>query len=432
MATLRLATRGSPLALLQSELVAARLAGATGEGVELVVVETSADRRADLPISAFAGQGAFVAEVEVAVLEGRADLAVHSAKDLPAGWPVPGLVLAAVPERADPRDALVGSRLDDLAPGALVATGAARRRAQLAWLRPDLGFVELRGNIGTRLAKVPPGGAAVVAMAALERLGLRERATEVLPVSVLLPQVGQGAIACRCREDDIATRTVLALVDDPVAHRALDAERAFLACLGGGCDAPVGAYATPLTAGLSGGGMRLEAMVAARDGHGLVRVVVEGCDPGALGESAFEALAERGAMVLLGRDGERAPAPPASPRTPGTPAQLSRTPASPAQAAPAPAPQAPASPAPASPAPASPAPAPQAPASPEPAPPGLAPASPAPAPQAPASPAPAPPAPASPAPAPQAPASPEPAPPGLAPSSPAPAPQAPASPAPQR
>jgi hydroxymethylbilane synthase len=386
VATLRLATRGSPLALFQSELVAAKLAGATGEGVELVVVETSADRRADLPISAFAGQGAFVAEVEVAVLEGRADVAVHSAKDLPAGWPVPGLVLAAVPERADPRDVLVGSRLDDLAPGALVATGAARRRAQLAWLRPDLGFVELRGNIGTRLARVPPGGAAVVAMAALERLGLRERAAEVLPVSVLLPQVGQGAIACRCREDDIATRAVLALVDDQVAHRALDAERAFLARLGGGCDAPVGAYATPLTAG-SSGGMRLEAMVAARDGHGLVRVMVEGCDPGALGESAFEALAERGAMVLLGRDGERAPAPlhPAS-RAPDSPAPAPRAPASPALAPPAAASPAPASPALASPAPASPAPA-----SPAPAP--ASPASPAPAPASPAPPVPASPAP---------------------------------------
>ncbi len=298
MPVLRLATRGSPLARLQAERVAARLAATEGCRSELVVIETRADRRADLPIAAFAGQGAFVAEVEAAVLDGRADVAVHSAKDLPSGEPLAGLVLASVPERADPRDALVGCRLDDLRPGAIVATGAARRRAQLAWLRPDLGFVELRGNIGTRLSRVPSGGAAVVAAAALDRLGLRERAAEILEPAVMLPQVGQGSIALRCREEDQAVRELLAAVDDPAAHRALDAERAFLARLGGGCDAPVGAFATPG----SSGGLRLEAMVAARDGHGLARVAGEGEDAEGLGARLADELLERcGAALLLGR-----------------------------------------------------------------------------------------------------------------------------------
>jgi hydroxymethylbilane synthase len=307
---LRLATRGSPLALRQAELVAARLAAAVeGCSCELIVVETSADRRTDLPISAFSGRGAFVAEVELRVLDGRADVAVHSAKDLPSGWPIPGLVLAAVPERADPRDALVGRGLDELATGALVATGAARRRAQLAWLRPDLGFVEVRGNIGTRLDQVPPGGSLVVAVAALDRLGLRHRAAEVLSPATMLPQVGQGSIALRCRDSDEAARRLLARIDDVPAHRALAAERAFLARLGGGCDAPVGALATLRPAGggrreAGGATLRMEVLAAARDGHGLARLAGAGEDPDELGIRLADELLERGgARALLGRDG---------------------------------------------------------------------------------------------------------------------------------
>ena len=143
-----------------------------GVSIELVVLETAGDRQLDRPIGAIGGQGVFVKEVERALLDGRADLAVHSAKDLPSGESTDGLNIVAVPKRADPRDALIGLSLSELGPGAHIATGAPRRRAQLAWLRPDLRFVELRGNIATRLNKVPDHGAVVVAYAALERLGL--------------------------------------------------------------------------------------------------------------------------------------------------------------------------------------------------------------------------------------------------------------------
>jgi len=314
VAALRLATRGSPLARVQAVLVAERLR-ARGSVVELVVVETRADRELEVPISSLAGRGVFVTEVELAVLEGNADAAVHSAKDLPSAAPPEGLVLAAVPERADVRDALVGRSLDELAPGAVVATGAVRRRAQLAWHRPDLAFAELRGNIATRLAKVPAGGAVVVALAALERLGLAGVAAEVLPTSVVLPQVGQGALAIRCREDDLAVRELLQAVDEPGAHRALLAERAFLARLGGGCDAPLGALAT--CAGPSGP-VTIEGMVASADGHVAVRRRHHAADPAqAGGELAELMIALDGVGLLLGWDPARDPSSPAVPTAGG-------------------------------------------------------------------------------------------------------------------
>ena len=224
--------------------------------VELIVVETTGDSRQDIPISDLGGQGMFVKEVQAAVLARRADIAVHSAKDLPSVT-APGLTLGAVPIRADPRDALVGSTLAGLQPGALVATGSARRRAQLAWLRPDLTFAGLRGNMATRLDRVPGGGAIVVAVAALQRLGWSARADEVLDVSVMLPQVGQGAIGVECRSDDDQTIAVLAAIDDPEARLAVEAERAFLARLGGGCTLPVGAYAQAVQFGQGTPGRRL-------------------------------------------------------------------------------------------------------------------------------------------------------------------------------
>ena len=295
MTLIRLATRTSPLALVQTRHVAALLEERAGVSTELVPVETGGDRRLDLPIRALGGEGVFVAEVEIAVLERRADIAVHSAKDLPSGAPIEGLVLAATPERVDPRDALVGCRLDELAPGAIVATGSVRRRAQLAWIRPDLGYIELRGNIETRLDKVPAGGAAVVAQAALVRLGLTGRAAEVLPIVLMLPQVGQGALALRCRDDDEAIRAICSAIDDPSISRAVRAERAFLAALGGGCDAPVGAYGTTV-----GETIRLEALIAGEDGHGIARGVLEGADPERLGTAlAGELLDDRGGRALL-------------------------------------------------------------------------------------------------------------------------------------
>ena len=202
MTRLRIATRGSELALVQAALVAEAVtlsARPSAISFELVVVETAGDVQRERPIGEIGGQGVFVKEVEQALLEERADLAVHSAKDLPSVSGADGLCIVAVPERGDPRDALVGLPMGELGPGARVASGAPRRRAQLAWLRPDLRFQELRGNIATRLAKVPEGGAVVVAYAALQRLGLAEMAAEVLSLSTMMPQVGQGALAVQCR-----------------------------------------------------------------------------------------------------------------------------------------------------------------------------------------------------------------------------------------
>lgn len=287
MRPLRLATRGSPLARFQAQLVADRLSASSGERVELVIVETKGDREAELPISSFGDRGAFTSEVERAVLEGRADFAVHSAKDLPAQHLPAGLLLGAIADRSDPRDALVGATLASLPHGATVATGAIRRRAQLGFVRPDLSFVEVRGNIATRIAKMPPGGAVVVALAALQRLDLAERANEILEISVMLPQVGQGAIAVRCREEDLQGREALAKIDDVAAHVAVRAERAFLARLGGNCDTPVGAYATLDKAS---GLIEIESMIAARDGSALLRRRHHGEDPQRVGTEVAELL----------------------------------------------------------------------------------------------------------------------------------------------
>jgi len=268
--TLRIATRGSELALWQARHVAGLLVEADPSlTVELEVVRTTGDIRLDVPIWEIGGKGVFVAEIRTAVLDGTADLAVHSAKDLPA-LPLDGLVLACVPRRADPRDALVGSRLDDLGPGAMVATGSVRRRAQLAWARPDLRFTGIRGNIATRVAHAGQNGvdAVVVAMAALDRLGQSHMAAEVLDPTVMLPQVGQGALAVECGQDAPAhLREMLAAVEHAVSRRAVDAERGFLAELGGDCDLPAGAMATVA----DDGSVTLTGVLASLDGHVVLR-----------------------------------------------------------------------------------------------------------------------------------------------------------------
>lgn len=255
--------------------------------IDLVEVYTRGDRRLDLPISELGGKGVFAKEVQQAVLDGRADFAVHSAKDLPSVT-VPGLVLAAVPERGDARDALVGSTLDGLPDGARVATGSARRRVQLAERRPDLDFHELRGNMATRLAKADGFDAIVVAAVAFERLGWADRLTEVLATDVLLPQVGQGALAVECRADDQPTRGLLAAIEHRPSRCRVDAERAFLAELGGDCDLPAGAHAVP--AEVSGDVLRLDAMLASPDGRTLWRRSGRGDDPEALGRSVAQRL----------------------------------------------------------------------------------------------------------------------------------------------
>lgn len=259
---IRIATRGSALARWQAAHVGASL----GVPYELVVVETFADRRLDVPIWEMGGKGVFVKEVQAAVLDGRADVAVHSGKDLPSEA-LDGLVMAAVPERGEPRDALVGSTLAALRPGAVVATGSVRRRAQLAWVRPDLTFASLRGNMATRLDRASDFDAIVVAAVALERLGWQDRIDEVLAPSVMLPQVAQGALVVECRDDDAGTSAVLAAIDHPVSRRCVEAERGFLRQLGGGCDLPAGAHATVA----SDGTLQLEVMLASLDGHVVLR-----------------------------------------------------------------------------------------------------------------------------------------------------------------
>lgn len=244
MTQLRLATRSSAQARTQAEVVARLLEASDPDcSVELVFVDTTGDQRQDVALHQIGGQGVFVKEVQVAVLEGRADVAVHSAKDLPS-TPTDGLVIGAFGERRDPRDALVGRSLAELDDGATVATGSVRRRAQLAGLRPDLRFVELRGNIQTRLAKVPDGGAIVMAAAALEVLGLTDRIAEAFAPEVFVPQVGQGAVAVECRAGDERVLAVLRAVDHEPTRREVELERAFLAEIGSGCSLPVGAHVT--------------------------------------------------------------------------------------------------------------------------------------------------------------------------------------------
>ncbi len=245
MTTIRLATRSSAQAKKQSEFLAQQLIAADADLViELVFVETLGDKKADTPLHEIGGQGIFVKEVQRAVLDGHADIAVHSAKDLPSEQQA-GLVIAAFTERRTANDALVGSTLDGLASGATIATGSVRRRAQLARLRPDLQFVDLRGNINTRLGKIPENGAIVMAVAALEVLDLQDRITQVLSLDDAVPMVGQGCVAVEVRALDDATRRLLQIIDHAPTRRAVETERAFLSELGAGCTAPIAAHVSP-------------------------------------------------------------------------------------------------------------------------------------------------------------------------------------------
>ena len=271
MSRVRIATRGSALALAQSGAVARALEKALGCETELVPLVTSGDRLADVSLAAVGGKGLFVKEIEEALLDGRADLAVHSAKDLPAQVHA-GLALAAFPRRADARDALVsraaGAKLLALPRGARVGTGSVRRACQLRALRPDLEVVPLRGNVDTRLRRLVERelDAILLACAGLERLGVDDVIQERIDPALVLPAVGQGTLALQTRAGDALERDVRVL-DDATTRACLAAERAFLVALEGDCNVPLAALAE---AG-GDGRLRLRALVASPDGSALVR-----------------------------------------------------------------------------------------------------------------------------------------------------------------
>jgi hydroxymethylbilane synthase len=275
---IRAATRGSALARWQTEHVASLLAESISADVEPVVVSTAGDRDKTTPLHEIGGKGVFVKEVQAAVLNGRADIAVHSAKDLPALTPE-GLLICAVPERADPRDVLVGQTLALLHQGAKVGTGSIRRQVQLHSIRPDLELVEIRGNIDTRLSLVGELDVIVMAAAALDRLGLDPGVIDRLSVETMLPQVGQGTLAIECRADDAETISALSSIDVPESRRVLEAERAFLVELGGDCDLPAGAFAT-----IEGVEVRVEAMLSDGSDH-VLKASRQGLDGVVIGRS---------------------------------------------------------------------------------------------------------------------------------------------------
>ncbi len=300
---LRLATRRSALALWQTEHVAMRLRAAHPElTVELVPMTTRGDRILDRPLADIGGKGLFLKELEVAMLEGAADAAVHSLKDVPMMLDGP-FALAAVLERADPFDALVSNRcarLADLPSGARVGSSSLRRQAQLRAHRPDLDLVDLRGNVGSRLAKLDAGefDAILLACAGLERLGLGERIRERLPAPDWIPAVAQGAIAVECRDDDAATRALFAALEHAQTRACVEAERAMNRRLHGSCHVPIAGFAQ-----LRGDVLRLQGLVGdARTGV-LVRAEAEGDvrDPDALGAVVAEMLLARGAREILAR-----------------------------------------------------------------------------------------------------------------------------------
>lgn len=286
-------SRGSALALWQARHVAARLQ-ALGESSRIEIIKTSGDRIQDVALAQVGGKGLFTKEIEEALLAGAIDLAVHSLKDVPAALPE-GLALAAIPEREEPRDALVGRRLAELCAGMRVGTSSLRRSAQLrAWL-PGLETVLLRGNVDTRLRKLDEGhyDALVLAAAGLRRLGWQDRIADLIPVEIMCPAVGQGALGIETRRHG-AAHDLAARLDHPPSRAAVTAERALLGVLGGGCQVPVGAFARILN-----GEVHITAVVARPDGSHLVRGERRGRDPAATGEALGRDLLERGAREIL-------------------------------------------------------------------------------------------------------------------------------------
>ena len=290
-----IASRGSQLALWQAHWVERRLKE-LGHECRIEIIKTTGDKITDVPLAKVGTKGLFTKEIEEALLDGSADLAVHSLKDLPTELPA-GLVLAAVPEREDPRDAVVGKRLADLPVGARVGTSSLRRSAQLKKLRPDLAIESVRGNLDTRLRKLDEGqyDAILLAAAGLKRLGWGGRIAEILPADAMCSAVGQGALAIETRASGAGFDAVQAL-DHAPTHAAVAAERGVLAALGGGCQVPIGAHAT-----VSEGRLRLIGVVASTDGSEVVKGSSEGAvaDAAVMGRKLGEDLLSRGGRGIL-------------------------------------------------------------------------------------------------------------------------------------
>ena len=301
MADMRIATRRSPLALWQAEHVAGVLRERNpGLGVELVSMRTSGDKMLDAPLAKVGGKGLFIKELEHALLDGRADIAVHSMKDVPVELP-PELHLPVIMVRADPRDALVSTRfggLDALPAGASVGTSSLRRRCQLAAHRPDLRIENLRGGVDTRLRRLDQGDfdAIVLAVSGLERGGHGARVTEALDVTTMLPAAGQGALGIECRREDDVVEALIAPLACPRATSCVLAERAFNRKLEGGCQVPIAAHAT-----LEGEALGLRGLVASLDGARVLRSQVRGTaeDIDSLGAEAAAEVLEQGAGEIL-------------------------------------------------------------------------------------------------------------------------------------
>lgn len=301
MKILKIATRQSPLALWQAEHIRARLEAMHADlKVELVTFVTQGDKILDTPLAKIGGKGLFVKELEEALLDGRADLAVHSMKDVPMALPE-GLMLAVICEREDPLDAFVSNTYNSFAElphGAKVGTSSLRRKCQILKQRPDLEIIDLRGNVGTRLSKLDAGlyDAIILASAGLKRLGLADRIRHTLQLEISLPAVGQGALGLECRAADQAVLDLIL----PLLHDETDicvrAERAFNAYLEGGCQVPIAGYAS-----LSQGQLHIEGRVGSVDGATLLKVALKGTPEQAeqLGETLAQKLLEQGAGDLL-------------------------------------------------------------------------------------------------------------------------------------
>jgi hydroxymethylbilane synthase len=294
---LRIGSRGSQLALWQANHIAGRLRE-RGNEVEIHVIHTTGDKILDVALAKVGSKGMFTKEIEAALSAKQIDLAVHSLKDLPTEL-AEEFTIAAIPAREDPRDALCSvkySAVEELPRNATVGTSSLRREAQLRAVRPDLVIHPLRGNVDTRLRKLESGDyhAIVLALSGLRRLGRMELVRQVMPIELMCPAAGQGALAIEIRSGDESVRGVLEFLDDAAARSETECERTLLKKLGGGCQVPIGANAK-----VSGGTLHLEAVVASPDGKTVLRESAAGSDPHALGESSAEALLRRGVGPIL-------------------------------------------------------------------------------------------------------------------------------------